>query len=147
MPAEAMAAQEPPALDEAKPTRANSMPAITRLATQLKGNRSKVKVLGYARASDEDGAGKSLERANAIRDQLLENGVRPEQVEVVATGQIANGDGVRILAADGDGPKPVQGKSATEASTDPRRSGLLLPYPAGRSPVPARGRARYSWVR
>jgi len=118
MPAEAMAAQEPPALDEAKPTRANSMPAITRLATQLKGNRSKVKVLGYARASDKDGAGKSLERANAIRDQLLENGVRPEQVEVVATGQIANGDGVRILAADGDGPKPVQGKSATEASTD-----------------------------
>ena len=103
---------------EEKAPAPSAMPGITRLAAQLKGNQGKVKVLGYARPSDKDSAGKSLERANAIRDQLLENGVRPEQVEVVATGQLANGDGVRIVAADAEGLKPVQGKSATEASSD-----------------------------
>ena len=103
---------------EEKALAPSAMPGITRLAAQLKGNQGKVKVLGYARPSDKDSAGKSLERANAIRDQLLENGVRPEQVEVVATGQLANGDGVRIVAADAEGLKPVQGKSATEASSD-----------------------------
>ena len=97
-----------------KPRKSSSAPGIARLAAQLRGNQNKVKVLGYARPSDKDGAGKSLERANAIRDQLLQNGVAPEQVEVVATGQLANGDGVRVISADGAAPKPVQGKAKTE---------------------------------
>jgi len=108
----------PATLDEEKPSRRAPMAAIARLAAQLKGNQNKVKVLGYARPSDQDGAGKSLERANSIRDQLVESGVRPEQVEVVATGQLANGDGVRIVAADAEAPRPVQGNGATEASAD-----------------------------
>jgi len=115
MHAEAAASVMP---EEEKPIARAPLPAITRLAAQLKGNQNKIKVLGYARPSDQDSAGKSLERANAIRDQLLESGVRPEQVEVVATGQLANGDGVRIVAADGEGPKPVQGKSVSDASGD-----------------------------
>jgi hypothetical protein len=105
-------------LEEEKPAERAAMPAIARLAAQLKGNKNKVKVLGYARASDKDGAGKSLDRANAVRDQLLENGVAPEQVEVVATGQVMSGDGVRIVAADSEGPKPVQGKSTADTSSD-----------------------------
>lgn len=105
-------------LDEERPAARGPMPAITRLAAQLKGNQNKVKVLGYARASDKDTAAKSLERANAIRDQLLQSGVRPDQLEVVATGQVSSGDGVRIVAADGEGPKPVQGKGVNEASGD-----------------------------
>ncbi len=115
MQAEAAAPARP---EEQKPSARAAMPAITRLAAQLKGNQNKVKVLGYARASDKDGAGSSLERANAIRDQLLEHGVSPDQVEVVATGQLGSGDGVRIVAADAEGPKPVQGKSVAEASSD-----------------------------
>ncbi|HET7545023.1 MAG TPA: hypothetical protein VFK05_34390 [Polyangiaceae bacterium] len=103
---------------EEKPAEPAPTAAIARLAANLKGNQNKVKVLGFARANETDGAGKSLERANAIRDQLLQNGVRPEQVEVVATGQIANGDGVRIVAADSEAPKPVQGRSATDTSGD-----------------------------
>ncbi|HYP98386.1 MAG TPA: OmpA family protein [Polyangiaceae bacterium] len=115
--AAAAAAPEMP-VDEEKPSVRGPMPAITRLAAQLKGNQNKVKVLGYARASDKDSAAKSLERANSIRDQLLESGVRADQVEVVATGQVSSGDGVRIVAADSEGPKPVQGKSATETNGD-----------------------------
>jgi len=105
-------------LDQAKPAARNPLPVITRLAAELKTNQNKVKVVGYARAGDKDGSAKSLERANAIREQLLQSGVRPEQVEVVATGQVSAGDGVRIVAADNDGPKPVQGKAAAEPSSD-----------------------------
>ncbi|HEX2674126.1 MAG TPA: DUF4139 domain-containing protein, partial [Polyangiaceae bacterium] len=115
---QAEAAAPPMPLDEEKPAVRGPMPAITRLAAQLKGNQSKVKVLGYARASDKDSAAKSLERATAIRDQLLQSGVRPDQVEVVATGQVTSGDGVRIIAADAESPKPVQGKNVTEGNAD-----------------------------
>jgi len=106
-----------PAMPEQESRRV-PMPAISRLAAQLKGSQNKVKVLGYARPTDKDSAGKSLERANSIRDQLLESGVRADQVEVVATGQLANGDGVRIVAADLEAPKPVQGKGVADASSD-----------------------------
>jgi hypothetical protein len=125
MHAEAASATAPGMPEEKASTKA-PLPAIARLAAQLKGNQNKVKVLGYARPSDQDGAGKSLERANAIRDQLLESGVRADQVEVVATGQLANGDGVRIVAADGEGPKPVQGKSASEANDAPLGNAYFL---------------------
>ncbi len=88
-------------------------PAVARLAAQLRGNQAKVRVLGYARPSDKDGAQGSLDRANAIRDQLLQNGVSADQVEVVATGQLANGDGVRVVSVDSEA-KPVQGKTPAE---------------------------------
>lgn len=115
-----MAAEAAPApmTQQAKPTSRAPMPSIARLASQLRGNKNKVKVLGYARPSDTDGPGKSLERANSIRDQLLQNGVAPDQVEVVATGQMANGDGVRIVSADNEAPKPNQGKASAEPSVD-----------------------------
>ena len=113
--AEAAAA---PATAEKKPSRRAPLPSIVHLANQLRGNKSKVKVLGYARPSDTDGPSKSLERANSIRDQLLQNGVAPDQVEVVATGQLANGDGVRIILPDNEPPKPDQGKASAEPVVD-----------------------------
>jgi hypothetical protein len=123
-----------------RPRKASPAPGIARLAAQLRGNQSKVKVLGYARPSDKDGAGKSLERANAIRDQLLQNGVAPEQVEVVATGQLANGDGVRVISADAEAPKPVQGNAKTDshdANDAPLGSAYFLaPTPLTMTPRP-----------
>ncbi len=107
-----------PMPEEEGPKKRAALPAIARLAAQLRTNNGKIKVLGYARPSDKDSAGKSLERANAIRDQLLESGVAASQVEVVATGQLANGDGVRIVSVDAEAPKPVQGKAVAEASPD-----------------------------
>jgi hypothetical protein len=107
-----------PAAEEQSPKKHAPLPAILRLAAQLRSNQGKVKVLGYARPSDKDGAGKSLERANSIRDQLLQSGVAAAQVEVVATGQLGSGDGVRIVSAESDAAKPVQGKATTEAGAD-----------------------------
>ncbi len=103
---------------EQKPRKPSAGAGVAHLATQLRKNHAKVKVLGFARSGDKDGAGKSLERANAIRDELLQNGVAPEQIETLATGQVSNGDAVRVVAADDDAPKPVQGQSAVEHGSD-----------------------------
>lgn len=112
----ASAAAAPVAAEEPEQVRGPA-PGIARLAAQLKSSRGKVKLLGYARATDKDVSSKSLERANAIRDQLLENGVAPEQLEVVATGQVGN-DGVRVISSDDAASKPVQGKGGSEAGND-----------------------------
>jgi hypothetical protein len=107
-----------PMLDEEAQARTGASAGVARLATQLRQNHAKVKVLGFARSSDKDGAAQSLARANAIRDQLLRAGVAPEQLETLATGQVSNGDVVRVVAADTDAPKPVQGQLAVEHGSD-----------------------------
>lgn len=101
-------------------------PGILRLAAQLKGNRNKVKVLGYARASDKDSSAKSLERANAVRDQLVENGVSADQVEVVATGQVSSNDAVRVISDEGAAQQPVQGKGGDATGDSPLGSAYFL---------------------
>jgi hypothetical protein len=107
-----------PMLDEETRYRAGASAGVARLATQLRQNHAKVKVLGFARSSDKDAAGQSLARANAIRDQLVQAGVAPEQLETLATGQVSNGDAVRVVAAETDAPKPVQGQIALERGSD-----------------------------
>lgn len=91
---------------------------IQRLAAQLRQTHAKVKVLGFAHASDKDAPAKSLERANAIRDRLLANGVAADQIEAVSTGQISNGDGVRVVATETEAPKPVQAQTSAEHAPD-----------------------------
>ena len=61
------------------------------LAGQLRGNRDKVSVLGYAKAGEAPA--RSLDRANVVRNRLIELGVAPDRV-----------------AVDGRGPQP--GKNA-----------------------------------
>jgi hypothetical protein len=105
-------------LDREEPRRGGSAAGITRLATHLRESRAKVRVLGFAQPGDKDSAGDSLSRANAIRDELLQNGVAPEQVEAVATGELSHGDAVRVVATESDAPKPVQGQAPAEQGED-----------------------------
>jgi hypothetical protein len=114
----APATAAPTRLDQEKQRRAGPAAGVARLATHLRESHAKVKVLGFAQRGDKDGGGQSLERANAIRDQLLQNGVAPEQVEAVATGESSSGDAVRVVAADTDAPNPVQGQTAVEHGSD-----------------------------
>jgi hypothetical protein len=104
-------------VDEERPRRLAQEANIQRLATELRASHAKVKVLGFAQAGEQGAADKSLERANAIRDQLLQNGVAADQVEAVSTGQVST-DAVRVIAADGEPPKPAQGQVALEHGSD-----------------------------
>jgi hypothetical protein len=85
------------------------------VAAQLRSSGQRVRIEGYARPGEDDRANRSLERANAVRDELLKNGVPASQIEAVGTGNVSTRDGARVLALAGDA-KPAQGKPQTDAT-------------------------------
>ena len=82
--------------------------SLNRLADQLRNSSNRVRIEGFARGGDEDPRTASLSRANVIRDQLIANGLPPEQVEAVGTGVLNEREGVRMLVADAEQPRPSQ---------------------------------------
>ncbi|NUQ74816.1 MAG: DUF4139 domain-containing protein [Polyangiaceae bacterium] len=73
---------------------------IGAMANKLRQTKNQVVVEGYADANDKDKFAASLERANRVREQLIRNGVPPEQVVAVGNGERADKKGgVRIVEA------------------------------------------------
>jgi hypothetical protein len=71
------------------------------LAAELKSSRRKVVIEGYARSGELDPSAASLDRANVMRNQLVELGVPPGQLEVKAMGsRDGRPAGVRLVAAE-----------------------------------------------
>ncbi len=70
------------------------------LAGSLRANKQAVVIEGFADEADGDKMAASLDRANRARDQLLRQGVAPEQIVAVGRGQ-ADGrkGGVRVVEA------------------------------------------------
>ncbi|HEY4156555.1 MAG TPA: hypothetical protein VGM29_00600 [Polyangiaceae bacterium] len=106
-----------PSVKMPAPTAALSS-GLVELANRLRSNKEHVRILGYAQAADKDSKGGSLARANAIRDELLKNGVDAAQVEAIGTGRVSN-DGVRVVAAEhASADKPAQAATPHESSSD-----------------------------
>ena len=94
---------------------AQSQAGIGAMANKLRQTKNQVVVEGYADASDKDKFTASLERANRVREQLIRNGVPPEQVVAVGNGERADKKGgVRIVEA------PVPGITKTGAKEEPK---------------------------
>ena len=81
--------------------------SLAGVAQRAQQNREKIRVEGFALGTDKDRVGESLKRANQIRDRLLQNGLKADQIEVVGNGAAAQGDAVRIMAIQGE-TKPQQ---------------------------------------
>jgi Domain of unknown function (DUF4139) len=78
------------------------------LARQIMSNRQQVVIEGYAGKGDADKNAASLERANKLRTQLLQNGVAPDLVVAVGNGeQRGRGAGVRIVQAPPPPPSAI----------------------------------------
>ncbi|MBI4704037.1 MAG: OmpA family protein [Deltaproteobacteria bacterium] len=86
------------------------------LASELKNSRERVRIEGYAQGGDKDPRDASLQRANALRDQLIAGGVPAEQIEAVGTGQPSGSDAVRIVATEEKPAQPEQPKEAQEGA-------------------------------
>ncbi|MGE3670918.1 MAG: DUF4139 domain-containing protein [Polyangiaceae bacterium] len=84
----------------------------------------RIRVEGYAKPGDDDGARASLDRANKARDLLIANGVDADNIEVVATGK-TNSEGVRVIAVD-QPVAPEQPKQAQGAPEDPTGSAYFM---------------------
>ncbi len=108
-----------------KDTAPNEEQRLRSLADSLKGKKAKVVIEGYANGGEADANDKALDRANLLRNQLIERGVAPAQLQAVARGVVAGQKaGVRLVeqkntdaakAADDNGA-PV-GESHFESGT------------------------------
>jgi len=89
---------------------------VARLADELKKSRRDVVIEGYAQPGEAEAGDKSLDRANLLRNQLIERGVAPAQVQAVARGVVAGQKaGVRIVAAAVAPDAPKKPTSAEDA--------------------------------
>ncbi len=71
---------------------------VTSLARQLQQNKKRIVVEGFAGKGDGDKSGAALDRANRLRDQLIQGGVSPDQVVAVANVDLqADSGGARVL--------------------------------------------------
>ncbi len=95
-------------------------PDLRALSQQIKNSKQRVRIEGYAQAGDGDLQISSLSRANAVRQELLDNGVSADQLEVVATGKLSSSDAVRILAGDDAGvPGTTLGGAVSAEDSQP----------------------------
>lgn len=107
----ARAAEPPPA---PRDTRAGEGDAkVRQLADNLRTTGQNIVVEGYADPNEPDADQRSLDRANMVRNQLIDNGVPPAQVRVVNRGVVAGqAAGARIVAEEAEvaaagAPTPV----------------------------------------
>ncbi len=88
---------------------------------RVQAGQHRIRVEGFAQPGDADPQTSSLSRANAVRDQLIANGVAEERIDVVATGVVNKKEAVRVLATD---QTPVD---ATKAEAAERTAKDTLP--------------------
>lgn len=98
---------------EAERRRQRNRRLAEKLAARLSSNRRKVVIEGYASTGDGDPAAASLDRANVMRNQLIELGVAPDQLEVRPMGaRDGRPAGVRVIAAGEAATAAAPGSSA-----------------------------------
>ncbi|MEZ4267560.1 MAG: hypothetical protein R3F39_14370 [Myxococcota bacterium] len=62
---------------------------IVKLAEKLKSTRGQVVLEGYAAPTDDDFDLRAMDRANVLRNHLIEQGIAPARLEVVGRGNVA----------------------------------------------------------
>jgi len=98
---------------------------LAAVASRARQTKQKIRVEGYAKPDDSDRMGASLANANQVRDDLVKDGVPPEQIEVVGTGQ-ASSDAARVLAVGLDAATPTQPASSTASPDEPLGDAYFL---------------------
>ncbi len=97
---------------------------IQGLARRVQQQNQRVVVEGFAGKDDADRSGAALERANRLREQLIQNGVRADQIDAVANLEVTSAvGGARVLEAqapaNGDGIKQQEKEVGGGASLEP----------------------------
>lgn len=75
---------------------------VSTLAGQLRSNNERVRIEGFAQPGDKEPRKASLERANAMRNQLIADGVPAAQIDAIGTGRVSSSEAVRVVAAEDD---------------------------------------------
>jgi Domain of unknown function (DUF4139)/OmpA family len=80
---------------------------------KVQAGNHRIRVEGFAQAGDADKDAASLDRANAVKAQLLAQGIPEGNIDVVGTGKVSR-DAVRVLATDEEISGMDQGGAAAE---------------------------------
>jgi len=93
------------------------------LSQRLQAGQHRVRIEGFAQQGDGDPRKASLDRANAMRDQLVSMGVPAANIDVVGTGVMNRREAVRVLetgeTADASKKGQVAEAEAEAADTQP----------------------------
>jgi hypothetical protein len=93
---------------------------LQRMARSLQSTNDQIVVEGFAAPGDGDKDAASLARANKMREQLVRNGVNPNQIVAVGRGeQVGRNGGVRVVEA----PQQQQGQGNAKAGGGDNRDG------------------------
>jgi len=106
-----------PSLKSAEPRRRlgkKTGQTVVTLTHQLQSSQQKVRIEGFANKQDDDPAAASLDRANRLRNELIANGVDPNLVEAVGTGEVDENRGLRVVQV---AEQPPDGKAKGKDST------------------------------
>jgi hypothetical protein len=105
-----------------KPADAQPAPdPVASLARQLQGKKRRVIVEGLAGKGDADKNASALERANRLREQLIQNGVSPDQIVAVANLEVQGGEagGARVVEAPVATAFQTTGAAESAAALEP----------------------------
>lgn len=98
-------AQPPPAREERVSQGDNKMRSIE---NQLRGNNNTIVIEGYADANRPDAQRRANDRANIVRNQLIDQGVAPARIKVVTKVEPNQQERVRLVA---QAPSPEEAKA------------------------------------
>jgi len=73
-----------PSMDTSSVGQSVPISALDRLAMELQGNQTRVRLEGYAVRGELETEQQGLRRANTLRDQLIQRGISSDRIEVVA---------------------------------------------------------------
>ena len=104
-------AQQPPSQDRGRQT-------VSTMAGQLRSSNQRVRVEGFAQPGDKDARQASLERANALREQLINQGVPAANIDAIGTGKVSQTEAVRLVAADEEDQKARGATTEPEAAVE-----------------------------
>lgn len=102
-----------------RPPASKKVDVIAGLARRLQSEKGNVTIEGYAAADDADKQAASLDRANRLRQRLVDQGVDASRLVAVGRGeQAGHNGGARVLEADVP-PAPPPGPAAATPAQDP----------------------------
>jgi len=91
---------------------------VTELARSLNSRKNEVTIEGYAAAGEVDGKDKALDRANMLRNQLIEKGVAPAQIKVAAR-PTAAGQKAGVRLVESKTPSSASGAKGSDEGSAP----------------------------
>ena len=93
---------------------------VQSLASKLKGSRGRVIIEGYSARNERNGKARAADRANLMRNRLIQEGIAPARLEVQNKGWVAGQKpGVRLVQAAGAPPAGKTTKQHAQTEGDP----------------------------